>query len=142
MYIKLKALINVFIGTSCGCIWYLFSLDLAWLFGLITAVLNFIPNIGSVVATLLPIPLIFLDARLNWMSKLMCLLLPFAAHTIIGNYVEPKLFGRSLDLHPIVVLLSMSLWAAVWGVAGAILSVPLVAVLRVLLMHVDHDYAR
>jgi predicted PurR-regulated permease PerM len=64
------------------------------------------------------------------------------AHNIVGNYIEPKLFGSSLELHPVVVLFSLSLWSAIWGVAGAILSVPLVAVTRVIVMHIDHPYAR
>ena len=56
----------------------------------------------------------------------------------VGNFIEPKIFGKSLDLHPIVVLVALGIFGTLWGVAGMILSVPIVAVLRiVMLQHLD-----
>ena len=49
---------------------------------------------------------------------------------VVGNIVEPHIFGDSLELHLIVVLLSLAFWAVLWGVAGMILAVPLIAVMR------------
>ncbi len=52
------------------------------------------------------------------------------------------MFGRSLELHPVIVLLSLAFWFTLWGVVGAILSIPVTAVLRIVLSHIDHPYAR
>ena len=61
-------------------------------------------------------------------------MLPFISHQAVGNFIEPKIFGKSLDLHPIVVLTSLGIFGTLWGVAGMILSVPVVAVLRIVLV--------
>ena len=46
-------------------------------------------------------------------------------HTITGNFIEPRVFGETMDLHPIVVLLSLMLWGSLWGVVGMCLAVPI-----------------
>lgn len=53
-----------------------------------------------------------------------------------------QLFGRSLELHPVIVLLALAFWFSIWGVVGAILSIPVTAVLRIVLSHVNHPYAK
>ena len=53
-----------------------------------------------------------------------------------------QVFGRSLELHPVIVLLSLAFWFTLWGVVGAILSIPVTAVLRIVLSHINHPYAR
>lgn len=72
---------------------------------------------------------------------ILTIVVPFVLHMFIGNVLEPKVFGEHLDLHPITVLLSLTFWAAVWGIIGAILSVPLTAVLHIILTYLDHPYA-
>jgi len=141
-YIKLKSLICVVVGAAVGSIYTVLGVDLAWIFGILTCILNFIPNVGSMIAFLLPLPVVMLDIRLNATKKICAFAIPLLIHQIVGNYIEPKVFGSSLELHPIIVLLSLTLWSIIWGVAGAILSVPLMAVLRVAVMHIDHAYAR
>ena len=68
--------------------------------------------------------------------------MPGAIHFVVGNVIEPAIFGHSMELHPVVVLLSLTLWYALWGVTGAILAVPIVAVLRIVVSHNHHPYAR
>ena len=55
---------------------------------------------------------------------------------------EPRLFGEHLELHPIIILLSLAFWSVLWGVSGMILSVPLIAIARIVCQHLDHPYAR
>jgi hypothetical protein len=64
--------------------------------------------------------------------------LPLGAHAFAGNVLEPLLFGRTLNLHPVTVLLSLLMWGAVWGVTGMVLAVPITAVLRIRLSHIQH----
>ena len=63
----------------------------------------------------------------------MAFLLPLLVHTAVGNLIEPKLFGSSMELHPVIVLFALAFWGALWGISGAILSVPLTATCRIAL---------
>lgn len=102
---------------------------------------QFVPNVGAVVATLLPLPVALLDPGLSWMACLLTLLVPLAIHLLVGSVLEPKLLGLGLALHPVVVLFTALLWALLWGVGGMIVSVPLTAVLRISLLEVQHPWA-
>jgi predicted PurR-regulated permease PerM len=107
-----------------------------------TPAFQFVPNVGAVVATLLPLPVVLLDPGLTWMACSLAILLPLLIHVIVGSVIEPKVFGKGLALHPVVVLFTVLLWALLWGVGGMIVSVPLTAVLRIVLKEVHHPYAR
>merc|ERR1719440_2259467 len=76
------------------------------------------------------------------MDLALAFVLPFIIHQFASNLIEPKLLASSLDLHPIVVLLALAFWTTVWGAVGAILSVPLTAVVRLILLEVDHPYTQ
>jgi predicted PurR-regulated permease PerM len=69
-------------------------------------------------------------------------ILPATVHFVVGNFIEPKMFGHRMELHPIVVLLCLAFWYAIWGVVGAILAVPVTAVLRIVLNNSKHQFAR
>lgn len=119
----------------------LLHVKMAHLFGVVTFLMNFIPNVGAVIATLLPIPIVMLDPNLSMVSVVLAFALPTMIHTVVGNIVEPVFFGSQMELHPIVVLLSLSFWFSLWGVAGAILSVPITAVIRIVVSNIRHPYA-
>ena len=82
---------------------------------------------------LLPIPLVLVDPNFSLASLVMVVALPGAVQMIIGNVVEPKLLGDSLELHPITVLLSLIFWGMLWGLPGMLLAAPITAVLKILL---------
>jgi len=143
-YIQLKTLISLLVGICVGLSYTILNVDLAWVWALITFVMNFIPNVGSIIATLLPMPLVILSPpdQMSVTSKFLALLLPISAHMIVGNYIEPLIFGRSLDIHPIVVLIALGFWSILWGIPGMILSVPIVAITRIVLCTSDHPLAQ
>ena len=103
---------------------------------------NFIPNVGALIAVLLPLPLVLFNPNMGAAQMFSAVLLPLMLHAFVGNVLEPVMFGSSLDLHPVIVLLSLMLWSALWGVTGLVLAVPLTAVLRIHIAHVDHPLAR
>eukprot|EP00937_MAST-01D_sp_MAST-1D-sp2_P007273 g7273.t1 len=140
-YIRLKTFVCALVGVTVGITLTLLGIDLAWLYALVTFIANYVPNVGAVFATLLPMPLVLLDPGLSGTRKALAFVLPTCLHAVIGNVVEPYVFGSSLELHPIIVLLSLAFWAILWGVAGMILAVPLIAVMRIVLSHLDHPYA-
>ena len=60
---------------------------------------------------------------------------------ITGNVLEPLLFGHSLELHPVVILFALLAWGVLWGLIGVVLSVPITAILKIYLTHIDHPVA-
>ncbi|MEC7983515.1 MAG: AI-2E family transporter [Myxococcota bacterium] len=132
-YLFIKFILSATTGILVGLLLGFLGVDLAMLFGLLTFILNFIPNIGSLIAMILPIPLVLVDPNFSLASLVMVVALPGAVQMIIGNVVEPKLLGDSLELHPITVLLSLIFWGMLWGLPGMLLAAPITAVLKILL---------
>eukprot|EP00301_Raphidiophrys_heterophryoidea_P024460 c7951_g1_i1.p1 GENE.c7951_g1_i1~~c7951_g1_i1.p1 ORF type:complete len:453 (+),score=119.06 c7951_g1_i1:29-1360(+) len=129
VYVRWKVIISLATGVATAVLLKLLSVDLALVFGLLAFVFNFIPNIGSCIAMLLPIPVVVLDPRMNVARGIFAIVLPGTVHMILGNVVEPVLLGDKLDLNEIVVLMSLMLWGSLWGVMGLFLAVPLTSVM-------------
>ncbi|TWT61401.1 AI-2E family transporter [Rubinisphaera italica] len=136
-YLRLKTVISVITGAIFGLAIALFGLPMAMTFGLLAFLLNYIPNIGPLVATVLPIPLIILqpDAGIGWMATAILVLsgIQFAS----GNIIEPKMMGESTDLHPVVVLLALMFWGMMWGIVGMFLATPITAGIKIVLERID-----
>jgi AI-2 transport protein TqsA len=131
-YIVTKTAISAVAGVLVGTILWMMGLRMAVLFGLLAFMLNFIPNVGPIVASLLPIPIAFAQFENPWMV-LPVVALPGTVHMTIGNFVEPKLMGRGLELHPVAVLLALAFLGLLWGVIGMVLAVPIAAMFRIVL---------
>jgi AI-2 transport protein TqsA len=131
-YITTKTAISAVAGALVGGILWMMGLRMAFLFGLLAFLLNFIPNVGPIVASLLPIPIAFAQFENPWMV-LPVVALPGTVHMTIGNFIEPKLMGRGLELHPAAVLLALAFLGLSWGVIGMVLAVPIAAALRIVL---------
>ncbi|MFM1918850.1 MAG: hypothetical protein RLZZ303_484, partial [Candidatus Hydrogenedentota bacterium] len=99
--------------------------------------LNFIPNIGSIIATLLPAPVVFFSADVPTVNAVLAIAIPGCIQFSIGNLIEPKLMGDTLDMHPVVVLLSLIFWGMMWGMAGMFLAVPMTAIVKIVLERIE-----
>lgn len=136
---KIRSYMTVKVGLSAltagltGALLSLSGVDLALVFALITFLLNFIPNIGSILAVVLPLPVLILSPNLSLQQSLFVLAAMVLVQFVIGNLIEPKLIGDKLQLHPVLVLFSLLLWGAVWGILGAVLAIPLTAALKLAL---------
>jgi len=135
-YLTTMTAIATVTGVLVGLILWMLGLHMAWLFGLLVFLLMFIPNIGSIIATLLPIPVAVTQFQDPWMV-LAVIALPGAVHVTIGNFIAPKLMGSGLELHPVTVLLALAFWGLLWGIAGMVLAVPIVAILRIVLLRFE-----
>jgi len=109
---------------------------------IITFTLNFIPNIGSFIAILAPVPLVWLQEDKTFVDVAMVALVPFLVHNSLGNVMEPKLMSSGLDLHSLTIVVALTFWGSMWGIAGAILSVPITCAIRLWLLELDHPYAK
>lgn len=105
-------------------IWCLIiGVDLWFVWGLIAFVLNYIPTIGSIIAVIPPTLVAFL---FNGVGRGVATLIGLAAiQVIMGNFVDPRVQGKSLQLSPFIALFSITFWGWVWGIPGAILGVPM-----------------
>jgi len=130
-YISLKTTISLFTGIIYGIALWLLGVPMAIVFGMLAFLLNFIPNVGPVIASLLPIPLIILhpEAPVTWMVS--AIVITSGIQFLSGNVIEPRLMGKSSDLHPIVVLLALMFWGMMWGIVGMFLATPITAGIRI-----------
>ena len=135
-YIATKVSTSAATGVLVGVILWLFGLELAMVFGVLAFLLNFIPSVGSIIATLLPLPIALIQFESGFMVAA-CVALPGLAQISIGNVLEPKLMGEGLDLHPLTVLIALIFWGLVWGVPGMLLATPITAVLRIVLDRIE-----
>ncbi len=128
-------------GLLVGLVLTFLGVEFGWMFGFLAFLLNFIPNIGSVIATLLPLPVVLIDPQLGLISKVLALAIPGIIQFVIGNILQPKMMGESLDLHPVVVLLYLVFFGTIWGIIGMFLAVPITAVLKILLQRFGYTRA-
>ncbi len=135
-YILTKFAVSATTGVMVGLVLYLFGLELALVFGVMAFLLNFIPSIGSVIATLLPIPIAVVQYETVW-PIIGIIAIPGVIQMTIGNGVEPVLMGEGLDLHPVTVLLALIFWGLLWGPVGMLLAAPITAVIRIVLARIE-----
>jgi len=140
-YMRIKTQVSIAVALLVWLIYELLEVDLAFLFGFCAFLLNYIPHIGYTISAMLPLPLVFLDPSKTWGDFVACIVWPMTVHQVFSNFIEPRLLAKSLDLHPIVVLVALGFWTVCWGAVGAILSTPLTSVVRLLLMEFEHPYA-
>lgn len=130
-YILLKALTSAATGISITIILKIFGIHYAVLWGLIAFVLNFIPNIGSILAAV-PAVLMAL-VQYNPGTALAVMLSYLIVNILIGSIIEPRILGKGLGLSTLVVFLSLIFWGWLLGPVGMLLSVPLTIMIKIAL---------
>jgi AI-2 transport protein TqsA len=131
-YIVTKTVISIFTGLAFGAVLWFYGIPLSVVFALLAFLLNFIPNVGPLIACALPAPLILLDPNLSIPGMVMVMVLASVVQFVSGNIVEPKVMGDSFELHPIAILLTLMLWGIIWGLPGMFLATPLTAAAKIL----------
>jgi AI-2 transport protein TqsA len=135
-YIITKFVVSAATGVLVWLILSAFKLPMALVFGLLTFLLNFIPNIGSIIATFLPLPLAMAQPFSIW-QIIGVVAIPGALQMAVGNLLEPRLLGRGLELHPVTILMALAFWGLMWGYMGMVLAVPITAIIRVVLIRFE-----
>ena len=136
-YLSVKLMTSLLTAAIVWIILLFFHVKLAFLFALLTFLLNFIPSIGSIISVLLPAPVLFLQYGLD-IKFWVVMALMTATQFIIGNLMEPRMMGEGMDLHPVVVVAGLIFWTLVWGVPGAFLSVPITASIKIILSKIKY----
>ena len=129
-YLGLKTMISFGTGTLVSLVLFLFGVPFAVLWGVLAFLLNFIPNIGSMISIVPPV-LITLFQFGSISKTLSVFAVLIALQTVVGNFIEPKMMGKGLNLSPLTVLLSLLFWGWMWGIPGMLLSIPLTAAIKI-----------
>jgi len=140
-YMNLKTAISFVTGVLCGFFLVVSETPLGMIFGLLSFLLNFIPNVGSAIAILLPMPILILSDQTS-SQKAIAFAGPMIVQGYVGNVMEPTLFGAALNLTAISILLALVLFAAVWGLPGAVICVPALGISKIVCHHTDHPQAK
>ncbi len=135
-FIAVKTFISFLKAAFTMAILSLFAVDFYVLWGILTFFANFVPYVGSIAAVTLPIGLSFIQYQSPWIGLTLAVLL-IALQEVTGNLLEPWMFGRRLDLSPVIILVALAFWGSLWGVVGMVLSVPLLVSLRIVLQNME-----
>ena len=134
-YLLVKTLVSAVTGALVYAVALLFGLDLAMAIGILTFLLNYIPNIGSILATVAAALVAYVqlgDAAMTGALFLSLAVIQF----LIGNVIDPILMGRTLRLSTFGIIVSLAFWAALWGIAGMFLAVPIMVGVMIACSHV------
>jgi predicted PurR-regulated permease PerM len=134
-YISVKTLVSLIAAVASLVVLLLFGVDFAVTWALLIFLFNFIPYLGSMVATALPILLSLVQLEELWQVAVVAVLL-IAIQQAIGAFLEPRIAGRRLDVSPFLILLSLAFWGMLWGIVGMILAVPMLVILRIILENI------
>lgn len=134
-YLAAKTLVNLILGFVSYLLLLLLGIEHPAFWAIMIGLLNYIPYIGSVIAVIFPVTmsLVQFASFAHAAIALVALMIP---QFIVAYYIEPKFLGRSVNLSPFTVLLALAIWTALWGMMGAILAVPLTAMVMIILAEI------
>lgn len=136
-YLMTKTIISVITGIIGGILMLIFGVDFVLVGAILLFALNYIPNIGSIIASGIPMLVCLLQYGFGFRMIAFSVLI-IATQLLLGNILEPKLQGDRLDLSPIMVLVSLIVWGWLWGIPGMFISVPLTSAINIILKEVDN----
>jgi predicted PurR-regulated permease PerM len=129
-YLLTTTLINVGLGAALCVVLWAIGMPNPLLWGLLATLLNYIPYIGALTG----IAILFMASILSFDHLGYALIAPSAyivINTIEGSFVAPMILGRSLELNPVAIFISLLFWGWLWGISGALLAVPLLVALKI-----------
>ena len=135
-YLVTKTLISAASGFLIFLILWILGIDFPLLWGFLAFLLNFIPNIGSLLSVFLPFLLSLLQFD-TLTRPILALVLMETVQIVMGNVIEPRMMAFSLNLSPLLVLVSLIFWGSLWGIVGMVLAVPLTATVKIFLENIE-----
>lgn len=135
-YLVTITIINTCLGIAVGFVVWLLGLQNPIMWGVLVAVLNFVPYLGALTGIIC----MTIGAILSFDSLGYAMLFPAAYFTITsieGSIITPYVMGKSLTLNPVIILLSLTFWGWMWGIVGIILAVPILAAFKIFCTHIE-----
>ena len=131
-YIALKTMASLLTGFLSYFALLFIGVDTPFFWAFLIFILNFIPTIGSLVATLFPAVFALLQFG-EFTPAILVLAIVGAIQLVVGNFIEPRAMGRTMNISPLVVILTLMLWGMMWGIPGMLLSVPITVILIIIM---------
>ncbi len=138
-YFKVKTLMSLLTGFLSYVVLSIIGVESAMFWAFLIFILNYIPTIGSLVATVFPAVFSLLQFG-KLMPFVLILVLIGAIQQIVGNLIEPKLMGKNLNVSPMVTIIALAIWGKIWGVMGMLLSVPITVIIIIILSQFKSTY--
>jgi len=136
-YVVITTQLGAFTGLAATILLLILGVDLPLLWGVLTFLLSFVPTVGIFLAMIPPFLLALLEFGL---AKALLVVVGFLLiDAVVENVAKPKFLGESLDMAPVVIILSLIFWAAVLGPVGALLAVPLTMAVKQLVLETDEQ---
>lgn len=129
-YVTIKTMMSVLTAVLALILCLSFGIDFALFWATVIFLLNYVPAVGAIIATLPPVLLAAIQLD-SWSAVFVFAGLFTVLHVFIGQVLEPKLMGDRLSVNPIAILLGLIFWGFLWGIPGMFLAAPLMALLRV-----------
>ena len=130
-YLLTVACINALVGTATGCVMWFCGVANPVLWGAVAFVVNFVPILGPMVGIIVFLMASVLSLGVSWWA-LLPVGLYLGIHIMEGEIATPMLLARRFTINPVAVILALIFWYWMWGVAGAILAVPLLAITKII----------
>lgn len=135
-YLSMKTLVSLITGVLSFIALKIIGVDFAIFWAFLIFLLNYIPTVGSIIATVFPALMALLQFA-DFTYFFIVLGVVGTLQVVIGNIIEPRLVGNSLNVSPIVVILSLAYWGALWNIVGAMLCVPITVMLVIIFSQID-----
>lgn len=130
-YIRLKTYVSLLTGVVGYIFLLVMGVEAAFFWAFLMFALNYIPTVGSLIATLFPA--FFSLVQFGELQPFVIILVGLGvAEWFVGNVIEPKLMGKSLNLSPLVTILALIVWGQIWGITGMLLSTPITVVMVII----------
>ena len=130
-YLRVKLLISALTGSIVYVAFNIIGVDFPFVWAILTLLFNFIPNLGSIMITVLSVLFAVLQFAPDWNPVLATAITMTLSQFTIGNVLDPKLVGQSLNLSPVIILISLLFWGWLWGPIGMFLAVPLTVAMKI-----------
>ncbi len=131
-YIALKTVTSLLTGFLSYFALLFIGIDAPFFWAFLIFILNFIPTIGSLIATIFPAIFAILQFG-EFTHGFLVLAIVGTIQMVVGNFIEPKLMGNTLNISPLVVFLTLAVWGVIWGITGMLLSVPITVILIIIM---------
>ena len=135
-YFQIKTFTSFLTGIFTFLILYFFNSDLAPTLGIFAFFLNFIPFVGSLISIVIP-TIFSLIQFFSFFESIIILIMLTFSQILIGNFLETKMMGKTLNLSPIIMIVFLSIMGKVWGIAGMFLSVPILVFLLIIFSNLN-----
>ena len=132
-YLAIKTIVSLVTGGTVTLLLWALGVDFPLLWGMVAFLLNYIPTVGSIIASVPAVITALIQPDLGIGVAALVAFGYVVINTVFGSIVEPQLMGRRLGLSPLIVFVSLAFWLWLWGPIGGLLSVPLTIVVRLVL---------